>query len=1323
MESNRGEPLLTVGEAASRLGVHENTVRNWVKNGTLRPVQLAGSRHRRFDAREVERLRGSRERAAENLVAERIRVGPELVNAMALDAWAATKDAQSAFPELVRRLLAATPGVTGISMRTHEGTSAPGWDGRVDSAGTAAYLAAGPLRFELGVNKDVKAKATEEYEKRRDEADESSRRLTFVFATPRRWAGAQAWADARSSEGVFADVRAMDADDIAGWLTSVPAVHYWISERLGRQPKDAETLSTWWRRFAARTSPPLAPELFLAGRDSEANAVHRFFESDDRALTVRAPWSGDVLGFLAASSQAMTDRDLSILIVRTRDAWDRLVTSAPPTLLIADMEDPPLEEAHNRGHRVILVAHGDRVAENPKIELRRIGRPQATDVLRDAGVDSDRAYRYAGLGRRSMPALVRKLARDPLRARPPWGRAPDSDVLGPLALIGGWASSDEDRAAVAEYLGRDWDEAERVLRRWSRTEDPPFVESGTEWHLASAEETLSIFLPHLTAGDLERWHRLVRDVLGNVEPRLQLPRDERPFAGLRDDLPRVPSDVLKSALASSIALLGATEEDELADGRSAQEHARLAVRGLLVAANEDGTALVWRSLSPILPRLAEGAPGDFLGAVAADLESGSSVLTQLFEDGGDFSSMWSTSGHTGLLWALEVLCWSSEWIFDAARALAALCLIDPGGRLSNRPLASLRNVLVGWIRHTSAPRDDVLTVISSLCREFPDVGWSLLMELWPENHGVAFPPSSPRFRDWTPDSRNVTVAQLHEHVACLAGEAVTLAEADARRWAQLLTKLHTVPPEVRGKLLDRLADLVARESFDEQARLELFKAGRDEVARHERFAKADWAMSGPSLERLSSLVAELEPGQRPERFSYLFDWHPDLQGQEPDVLDHEQYSRRLVALRTDALREVLGGAGFDGVARIAADAPVPSAVGEALASLERANIDGEVLNLLDSPPPLSEFAAAWLSRKLWDNGVAWMESALARSDMTDTERRLRFAAAVPATDDFIGALEEYADLGDHFWRYVSPWRISSQNPEAVVRRLLNADRPWAALEFVTGRLHGDGDRTGLTAPLVTNVLDAVLAYDGSERVPQSPGHEIDSLLTLLRESETGDEIVARYEFGFFEALEHHYPPRSLWRILDAEPSTFVELVKRVYRGRSEAPRELSEHDQRVAEQSWRVLHHWRGLPGLHDDGSVDAEHLTRWVRDARYELSEADRADIGDQEVGRVLAASPTGADGVWPAEPVRDLIESIGSREMELGFTVGVANDRGITSRGVFDGGQQERALASRYLEWAQATRSHWRRTSGLLRQLAEQYEADARREDAEARIRGDTD
>jgi len=146
--------FLTVTETANRLGVHENTVRNWARSGKLPSARIPGARANRFDARDVDRLVRQRGHVVSTVSQERRTIGPELVDASQLGQWAGTesRDAQDTLPELIRRLLSHTRGITAISMRASDGVLLSGWDGEAHSSG-APFLPAGRLRFEIGVGK------------------------------------------------------------------------------------------------------------------------------------------------------------------------------------------------------------------------------------------------------------------------------------------------------------------------------------------------------------------------------------------------------------------------------------------------------------------------------------------------------------------------------------------------------------------------------------------------------------------------------------------------------------------------------------------------------------------------------------------------------------------------------------------------------------------------------------------------------------------------------------------------------------------------------------------------------------------------------------------------------------------------------------------------------------------------------------------------------------------------------------------------------------------------------------------------------------------
>jgi excisionase family DNA binding protein len=78
---------LNVRETARRLGVHENTVRNWADRGMLRPMRLPGSGYRRFDVAEVDRLAREMREGAAPVDAGAV-VRPKSGRVVDRDAWA-----------------------------------------------------------------------------------------------------------------------------------------------------------------------------------------------------------------------------------------------------------------------------------------------------------------------------------------------------------------------------------------------------------------------------------------------------------------------------------------------------------------------------------------------------------------------------------------------------------------------------------------------------------------------------------------------------------------------------------------------------------------------------------------------------------------------------------------------------------------------------------------------------------------------------------------------------------------------------------------------------------------------------------------------------------------------------------------------------------------------------------------------------------------------------------------------------------------------------------------------------------------------------------
>ncbi len=86
---------------------------------------------------------------------------------------------------------------------------------------------------------------------------------------------------------------------------------------------------------------------------------------------------------------------------------------------------------------------------------------------------------------------------------------------------------------------------------------------------------------------------------------------------------------------------------------------------------------------------------------------------------------------------------------------------------------------------------------------------------------------------------------------------------------------------------------------------------------------------------------------------------------------------------------------------------------------------------------------------------------------------------------------------------------------------------------------------------------------------------------------------------------------------------------------------------------------------------------------------------------------------------PARQVLNRPELEEMRRGFIIGTFNKRGMTSRDLSDGGDQERDLAAYYRDQAVRVQYEFPFVAESLESLAQSYKHDAVREDNAAGLR----
>jgi transcriptional regulator with XRE-family HTH domain len=1260
----------------------------------------------------VEKLPGLFRRLRAGRLGPGARMG--LIDGTDLNLWAETKAGQEQMPKLVRRLIHETvERLVRVDFRSGEGVQLGGWDGVVETTEGNSYVPKGASYWEVSAESRPKSKAEGVYKERTSNplrADRSS--STFVFCTPRRWAGKNEWADEKKRKGSWADVRAYDADDFEQWLELAPSTSTWFARYVGKHPQGVRCLEDFWREFSIATDPELSPAVLLAGREESVRRLHEWLRSGSGILRIRGESDAEVIAFIAAVLAQLEEENLlrrasRCLIVSEIESAREIIATRYPLMLIWSIPDADaVSSAVERGHSVII-PEGRDMLPLPKegIDLPRTSYEELVKALSNCGVKEDRARELIRTTGGHIQPLRRRLARInvPNLGQPQWARPENASELLRLLFAGSWDESQEgDQKALESLAQVPWEAITRTTTAHVHGDDVPLRYVGGVWQFVSPFDAWHVLGGYAGLGSLQRFVDVALEVLARESERLAHPPDQRWMAL---DAPFPESHHLRAGLAETIALLGVLGEQGVVAHR-AQDFAKQIVFKLL----DNGAGWQrWYSLAGLLPHLAEAAPDEFLGALDNLLVSSGPSLGQLFVGEGPLGG---ESVHTHILWALERLAWFPTYLSQVTVMLGRLEALDPDEKHNNRPISCLAQIFVLWHPNTGATLEERFSALDLLLEREPQVGWKLLLTLLPQFHSVAMPTSTPEWR-YYPRSSPVTNMEYFRGIQGVIERILSAAGQDACRLAVLIQQCAQWPPESRSALLEKIRSFC---SGNEKVadRMRIWEVLRDFVNMHRAFATAEWTLPESEVKKLDALLPLVEPTDAFTKSKWLFDdWYPRLPGTGLDAVEGQ---RQIDQYRMEAARGILAEQGVSGLIALARVTKVPGFVGQAASAQSPSGaVEEEIIasSLGSSEDSVRIFGTGFVNDRYRRLGEAWAEKVLPLIE-NDSRALTTFYLAVPASRSIWERVASAGpDVEKLYWEEVRVYLGKSEKLSDVqfaLERLYSAGR----IKSVLDTAWVNADR--LPGRDLVKVLDAALKDLNEKRIEltQEVAYSIAQILSALpSKPDLTEDAIARFEWAFLSVLRYgpFSGPQTLHRRLGRDAKFFAEVIGLVYRSKCDekspdSAGEPSEDTRAKARLGYDLLNSWTLTPGAANDGSLDGTALKEWIKQVRVCCEMSGHSQSGDMHIGRILAYAPVGSDGAWPHEAVRFILEADCSREMETGFTTGVFNKRGVWTKNIGDGGAQERNLSQEFRRYADAMNLKYPKTARLLRSIADDYD-----------------
>lgn len=1348
---------MTVKEAAARIGVGRPALSNLLNGKASLSNDMAVRLERAFGVesdllmQKQAEFEGVERPQKTKALAISTYVPPFLgVKAVEIERWATGNiQARNRLPVLLRTLIHSTGiGLSKVEFPGNDDAERIGWDGEVEASTGTPWVPAGISRWEFGVNQYPKTKANSDIAKRTQSTSEAERQATvFVFVTPRRWAGRAQWEESMKGKGGWKDVRAYDAQSLEQWMEQSIAGQVWFANETNIYAEDIRSLDRCWSDWADVTNPMMAGGLFEQSVEAAKRTIEGRLSSRQKEPTMIAADSVEEgLAFLAQLFSERGGEKLSslrdqVLVFDKPDAIRKLVRGAQEFIPVVYTRDTERAIApYVKNLNWIAIYPHNTAGIQCHIELKPIDQESFRRALEEMSFERDNIQRLANESGRSLTVLRRRLSFDHAVRVPQWSDNHDIAIsLIPMLFAGTWNQNNEADVKGMERLSRNvgYQGIEEECQRLVRGHDAPVWSIGSMRGVVSKIDMLFAIASYLTGDDLNRFFSVARDVLGEDDPLLDLNKDEKWTAQMRG-IGKKYSSAFHDGIVETLVLLAISSNlfrDRL--GVDTSYEAEKIVRELLQ------TPLSTRTLElhdKNLPLYAEVAPEAFLAIIEEDLKTSSPAVMGLMTPV-DTDIFGGGMKRSGLLWALEGLAWSPKTVLRSALILAELSTVKIDDNWGNKPIRSLESIFRDWMPQTAANFDDRLKVLKKITERFPSIAWEVCIAQFGSHRSVGNYSHKPR---WRPDgyghgepiSTWDPILQFRQEMVNIA---IDWKEHSLEQLSSLIERLHSIKKEDQRSVW-RIVRTWADERATDQERAELrekirvtlltTRAGRRNKNRGD---------AGVLLTKEAKAAFDfLEPTDLRDKHGWLFrdTWVEESANEiHGEDIDFDGRDARIRLQRVAALTEILKELGLQGLLEITKRGRAAWVIGRLLP---------EIL----TPDQLVTYAKTALQQSLSpSDGASSYKNVVSgilhvvhdgkylsefftniSDGMSDEEKAvvLMLAPFCVTVWDLVGGLAPSEK--SKYWLQVMPEMHHLTDSELVVsiEELLKAKRPRAVFSGIKYRLKDLGVTT------IYRVLTDLVKGDAQEDVHyRLDEHWVkEAFKAISTTNELSLEDKAGVEFAYIDVLARLWGSESkeagipnLERYVELHPEFYVQAIAWVYkRDDNEVdPPEYQVSPEKksvMAEKGYKLLEGLELIPGLSADERMRAEILSKWITTVRDLCRQIAREEVGDACLGKLLSTAPTGSDGVWPCEPVRQVMEEIHSVHLMNGAHTGLYNSRGVHFRA--RGGDQERALADKYRTWAESLQfTHPFVSSELLMGMVNTYEREAGREDTEAAIR----
>ena len=1244
-----------------------------------------------------------------------------------IEIWGKLFDAKGNFPKLIAKLIReTTPKSTILQIPSGSAVNIGGWDGIVRCEEDTGYVPAGVSLWEIGTNGDP-SKANTDYKKRSDDSlgfDKS--KACFVFVTTNVWRDKDDWVKEKKKEGVWEEIKVYDSVDIAEWLENAQISCRWFSILTRSHPYDGVyNADEYWKMLSIGPKGQLPPKIVTAGRELQSQALLEFLMGEPAVKAVKASTKEEAIAFIIASAMSYDNHNKELFFSRSVVVHDehkfhglRINKNSINLIAKLDVTGKLYVAAYDNGHHVLVpLGPDDSYNSRDVIDLPRLDREGQIEALQEMGFSQEEAYKYSKEAGKDYTILKHLLGF--VKDKSNWEYKDIGGEIIPALLTGRWDEAKEgDRKIIEKLSGESYEVYAEKLYKWLGVESPPLIKIGSSWRLTSPLDAWTNLSNQISAIYLEKLKACFLEVMQEINPRLKLKPEQRGIAYFAENQ-SLYSSWCREGLTQSLILVGLYGNKLMAQHNfQAQEWIDGIINELLYEAPGE----LWASRNLEMPLIAEASPESFFESAYHSLSLGDKPVMDMFIEEDGFIS--PTSHHTGLLWALESLAWTEEYVYKASLLLAKLAMLDPGGKLSNRPLNSLREIFKPWHYQTLASFEDRMKILEQIIKREPDTGWVLLNGLINIDGDVAFSTHKLRWRLFERSHDNqyswTEVFATHSRILELLIQHFDYSEMKLIDLLKI-SKLKKIQNADREELLFFIESNLDKIQILDNSTWHYL---RETLSLYRSYPDDSGSIPEELLKRYEDLYIKLEPNDPVGRVMWMFNVHwPNFpEGIKRKEVSHEDEGRLITEQRIEGLRAIYQEFGLKKIKTLAKSVKESGVYGDILAHV--INKEDEILSLCEflkeDEISVQNLIQRFIFRKSLINGIDWvfeLHGKLQKLNYLDDHLGMIFYQVEQTKKvwEFLGNTSPKTQIS--YWKGIYPnfWRMEEDDLIWGIDKLMEVNRFISAVDITYYGLQK------LQSEKLVEILEKAGTKKSEEEIRLNGYHITQIFEELEKREDTAKSILLRLEWLYlpiFTSYDFRHKPKVLHEALASSPEFFLEVLKCVYKSEKEEPstEDISNETKlNRAIHAHQLFDSWKQIPGVNAEGIIDEDFLWNWIKKVRNLAEESGRLSVADVQIGKVLAAYPEKVEP-WPPQEICRVLDTINSKSMKSGFSSATFNKRGSSSRGFFDGGFIEKEHAQFFHRQAEAIKYEFPETAKILARLAREYEDDAKLMDEQA-------